>query len=76
MRMPTRCLISVDRYIIGLFDLLGIVQAGVTDPNWLAPTVTRTGYAFAAIGFWILCFALSRYSIHLEGRLHRGHRRN
>lgn len=60
--------------VIGLFDLLGIVQAGIADSNWLAPSVTTTGYVFAGFGFWILCFSLSRYSMHLERRLNREHR--
>lgn len=58
--------------IIGLFDLLGIVQAGISSSNWLAPTVTTTGYVFAGVGFWVLCFGLSRYSMHLERRLSTG----
>lgn len=59
--------------IIGLFDLLGIVQAGIADSNWLSATVTKTGYVFAGMGFWVLCFGLSRYSAYLERRLNTGH---
>jgi general L-amino acid transport system permease protein len=59
--------------IIGLFDLLGIVQAALTDANWLG--LSLEGYAFAGFGFWIFCFAMSRYSIHLERKLHTGHKR-
>lgn len=59
--------------IIGLFDLLGIVQAGIADTSWLSATVTKTGYVFAGMGFWVLCFGLSRYSIYLERRLNTGH---
>lgn len=55
--------------VIGLFDLLGIVQAGIADSNWLSANVTRTGYVFAGLGFWIMCFGLSRYSMYLERRL-------
>ena len=53
--------------IIGLFDLLGIVQAVVSDPQWIGYNVE--GYVFAGLGFWIFCFALSRYSQLLERRL-------
>ncbi|MFT6876736.1 MAG: general L-amino acid transport system permease protein [Granulosicoccus sp.] len=60
--------------IIGLFDLLGIVQAGISDSNWLSANVTRTGYVFAGLGFWIMCFGLSRYSMYLERRLDTDHR--
>ena len=43
--------------IIGLFDLLGIVQPNFTDPNWATPNTPATGFVFAAIVFWIFCFA-------------------
>jgi len=57
--------------IIGLFDLLGIVQAAATDPEWLGFAVE--GYLFAGLGFWVFCFGMSRYSQHLERRLATGH---
>jgi general L-amino acid transport system permease protein len=53
--------------IIGLFDLLGIVQAAITDPRWLGMAVE--GYVFAGLGFWVFCFAMSRYSQYIERRL-------
>jgi general L-amino acid transport system permease protein len=53
--------------IIGLFDLLGIVQAAVSDPQWIGYNVE--GYVFAGLGFWLFCFALSRLSQALERRL-------
>ncbi len=52
--------------IIGLFDLLGMVQNAAADPAWLSPGVSATGYLFAALFFWVCCFSLSRYSAHLE----------
>lgn len=61
--------------IIGLFDLLGMVRAGLKDPNWAAPSATPTGYFTLALMFWIFCFAMSRYSIYTEQRLHTGHKR-
>jgi general L-amino acid transport system permease protein len=59
--------------IIGLFDLLGIVQASLTDANWLG--LSLEGYVFAASGFWMFCFAMSRYSMYVERKLHTGHKR-
>ncbi|WP_043531021.1 amino acid ABC transporter permease [Litchfieldella xinjiangensis] len=59
--------------IIGLFDLLGIVQAALSDSRWLGFSVE--GYAFAALVFWIFCFSMSRYSQYLERKLHTGHKR-
>jgi general L-amino acid transport system permease protein len=61
--------------IIGIFDLLGIVQLNFTDQNWAAPGIPATGYVFAAVVFWIFCFGMSRYSIYTERRLDTGYRR-
>ncbi len=61
--------------IIGLFDLLGIVQRNFTDPDWASSKTPATGYVFAAAVFWAFCFGMSRYSIYTERRLHTGHKR-
>ncbi|MBL4756541.1 MAG: amino acid ABC transporter permease [Rhizobiales bacterium] len=61
--------------IVGLFDLLGAIQLSFTDPKWSTPGTSHTGYVFAAIGFFIFCFSMSRYSIFMENRLHTGHKR-
>ncbi|MGM0914905.1 MAG: amino acid ABC transporter permease [Pseudomonadota bacterium] len=58
--------------IIGLFDLLAIIRAGLTDSEWLG--FATEGYVFAALVFWVFCFSMSRYSQHIERRLHTGHR--
>lgn len=58
--------------IIGLFDILGAVQATVTDPAWR--DVTTEGYVFVAFCFWIFCFGMSRYSQNLERKLDNSHR--
>jgi general L-amino acid transport system permease protein len=55
--------------IIGLFDLLGIVQAGLRDANWSSASSAPTGYFTVAIMFWVFCFGMSRYSIFIERRL-------
>ncbi len=57
--------------IIGLFDFLGAVQATATNPQWGG--FLTTGYVFAAFVFWVFCFGMSRYSMHLEKKLHTGH---
>jgi general L-amino acid transport system permease protein len=61
--------------IIGIFDLLGIVQSNFTDANWASPATPATGYVFAAMVFWMFCFGMSRYSIYTERRLNTGYRR-
>ena len=58
--------------IIGIFDLLGMVQSGISAQKWLSPTTPMTGYVFAGLVFWIFCFGMSRYSQMLERRLASG----
>jgi general L-amino acid transport system permease protein len=58
--------------IVGLVDFVGVLQSGMSDPDWLmAPSVRTTAYLFAAAVFWSICFALSRYSRSLEGSSRR-----
>ncbi|WP_373388971.1 amino acid ABC transporter permease [Pseudomonas alcaligenes] len=59
--------------IIGLFDLLNSIKQATTDPTWLG--MATEGYVFAALVFWIFCFGMSRYSMHLEHKLDTGHKR-
>ena len=61
--------------IIGLFDLLGIVQLNNADQKWFSPTTAMTGYVFAGFVFWLFCFFMSRYSQMIERRLATGHER-
>jgi general L-amino acid transport system permease protein len=61
--------------IVGIFDLLGVVQQNFTDANWASPSTPATGYVFAGFVFWLFCYAMSRYSIFTERRLSAGRRR-
>jgi general L-amino acid transport system permease protein len=61
-------------YIIGMFDLLGIVRQNFTDANWASAQTPMSGLIFAGFVFWIFCFGMSRYSIYMERRLDTGHR--
>ena len=61
--------------IIGLFDVLGMVQLTTKDAKWIAPTSVDSGYFVVAVFFWALCFCLSRYSRGLEKKLGAGVRR-
>lgn len=61
--------------IVGLLDLLRTIEASRVDPIWAAPTVNYTGYAFAAIFYWVCCFGMSRYSLMVERRLAAGQKR-
>ena len=55
--------------VVGLFDLLGIAEITVRNPKWLGNTFEA--YAVVAFFYWILCFSISRVSLHLERRLGR-----
>ncbi|MEE4238360.1 MAG: amino acid ABC transporter permease [Anderseniella sp.] len=61
--------------IIGLYDLLLIIQTANTDANWAAPQTHSTGLFAAAALFWIFCFGMSRYSMFMERKLDTGHKR-
>lgn len=60
--------------IVGLFDFLGQIQSSYSDPTWATPVQSMTGYLFAAMTYWFICFGMSRYSIYMENRLDTGHR--
>jgi general L-amino acid transport system permease protein len=56
--------------ILGLADLLAVIQAGAADPAWLVGDQIRsTGYFFAGLVFWSVCFSMSRLATRLERRL-------
>ncbi len=61
--------------IIGLFDLLGMIQSSFSDSNWSTPVTSPTAYLTCAALFFIFCFGMSRYSMFMERRLRRGHAR-
>jgi len=53
-------------YIISMYDLLGIIRSASQQAEWLAPPTPGTGLVFAALIFWLFCFAFSRYAAWLE----------
>lgn len=56
--------------IVGVFDLLMVVNQSLKDQAWLG--LAKEGYAFAAFVFFSCCFAMSIYSRRLERQLARG----
>ncbi|RDI59959.1 amino acid ABC transporter permease [Microvirga subterranea] len=60
--------------IVGIFDLIKTIEASRIDPNWAAPTISYTGYAFAALFYFVFCWGMSRYSLGVERRLATGHK--
>jgi len=61
--------------IVGILDLLNSIKTQNDSIDWSSPNQAITGYAFAAIVYWIFCFSMSRYSQYMERRLNTGHKR-
>ncbi len=61
--------------IVGIFDFLRTIEATLVDPTWATPTTRATGYAFAAVFYFLCCWGMSRYSIAVEQRLAAGQKR-
>ena len=51
-------------FVVGLAELAGMLALAKTNPEWLG--YAMEGYVFAAIIFWIICYAMSKYSYNLE----------
>lgn len=62
-------------FIVGIFDLLKTIEAARIDPHWATPVTSTTGYAFAAIFYFVCCYMMSRYAKGVEARLARAERR-
>ncbi len=61
--------------VVGIFDFLRTIEATLVDPTWATPTTRATGYAFAAVFYFLCCWGMSRYSIAVEKRLAAGQKR-
>ena len=53
-------------FVVGLAELAGMLALAKTNPKWLG--FAMEGYIFAAIIFWIICYAMSKYSYNLEAK--------
>ena len=61
-------------FIVGIFDLLRTVEVARIDPKWATPVTSTTGYAVAAMFYFVFCYSMSRYARHMELRLSAGGR--
>ncbi|MCD2176930.1 amino acid ABC transporter permease [Rhizobium sp. C1] len=61
--------------IIGMFDLLGIINQSFSDATWATAVTPVTGLIFAGFIYWLFCFGMSRYSAFMERHLDTGHKR-
>ena len=62
-------------FIVGIFDLLRTIEVARIDPKWAAPNTSSTGYAVAAIFYFVFCYGMSRYARATEERLAKGEKR-
>jgi general L-amino acid transport system permease protein len=62
-------------FIVGIFDFLKTIEAARIDPVWSTPVTSTTGYAFAAVFYFVCCYLMSRYAKNVEARLARADRR-
>ena len=53
-------------FIVGIFDFLRTIEVSRMDPKWAAPATSATGYAFAAIVYFICCYCMARYADSVE----------
>jgi general L-amino acid transport system permease protein len=56
--------------IIGIFDLLTTAKTSIVDPAW--QSFSLEVYIFVSLIYFAFCFAMSRYSRHLEGQSSSG----
>jgi general L-amino acid transport system permease protein len=62
-------------FVVGIFDFLRTIETARVDPKWATPVTSTTGYAFAAIVYFIFCYLMSRYAYDMERRLATDYRR-
>ncbi len=60
--------------IVGMTDFLAAMDNAFKDTVWSGPTILPTGYVFAALFYFVFCYAMSRYSAAMERRLAVGRR--
>ena len=62
-------------FVVGIFDFLRTIEVSRADPKWATPVTSPTGYAFAAVFYFICCYAMSLYAKNMEARLAKAERR-
>jgi general L-amino acid transport system permease protein len=59
-------------FFVGIFDFLRTIEVARADPKWATPVTSATGYAFAALFYFVCCWSMSLYAQRLERRLSAG----
>ena len=58
-------------FVVGIFDFLRTIEAARADPHWTTPVTSVSGYAIAALFYFVCCYGMSRYARNVEMRLMR-----
>ena len=62
-------------FFVGIFDFVRTIETRRDDPMWATPVTSASGYAFAALVYFVCCYSMSRYATSIERRLARSERR-
>ncbi len=62
-------------FFVGIFDFLKTIETARAKPGWATPVTSASGYAFAALVYFVFCYSMSRYATGIERRLAVGDRR-
>ncbi len=62
-------------FFVGIFDFLKTIEVARADPKWATPVTSATGYIFAALVYFVCCYAMSSYASRIEKRLAAGEKR-
>jgi len=62
-------------FFVGIFDFLKTIETARANPLWATPVTSASGYAFAALVYFVCCYSMSRYAAGVERRLAVGDRR-
>ncbi len=58
--------------IVGVTDFLEAMNNAFKDPVWSGPSIMATGYAFAALFYFVFCYGMARYGAYVERMLAKG----
>ncbi len=58
--------------IVGVTDFLEAMNNAFKDPVWSGPSIMATGYAFAALFYFVFCYGMARYGAYVERTLAKG----
>jgi general L-amino acid transport system permease protein len=58
--------------VVGTTDFLEAMNNAIKDPVWAGPTIMVTGYIFAGIFYFSVCYGMARYSANVERTIAQG----